>query len=106
MSEGFRASPSGLNKPSADLAEVAVKIQTIVSRLDAVNTWNWGSWGTNGRGPNFATGENGYESSHDNLIGVLKAQIETLQNYSQGVTDTGVALTDTDHAGHDDFENI
>ncbi|WP_433523152.1 hypothetical protein ACQPZ2_40195 [Nocardia pseudovaccinii] len=34
MSEGFRATPSVLNKPSADLAEVAGKIQAIVSRLE------------------------------------------------------------------------
>jgi len=106
MSEGFRATPSGLNKPSADLAEVASKIQAIVSGLDAVNSQNWGSWGTNGRGPEFAGGENGFEVSHDSLLAVLNAQVETLQNYSQGVTDTGVALTDTDDAGRDDFESI
>ncbi|MFI6775541.1 hypothetical protein [Nocardia sp. NPDC050412] len=106
MSEGFRATPSGLHKPSADLAEVAGKIQAIVSRLNAENARNWGSWGTNGRGPEFAGGENGYQASHDNLLSVLNAQIETLQNYSQGVTDAGVALTGTDQAGRDDFESI
>jgi hypothetical protein len=106
MSDGFRATPAGLNKPSGDLNLLATKIQTIVSRLDAVNTQNWGSWGTNGRGPNFVGGPNGYEASHDNLLEVLKSQIQTLQNYSQGVSDAGRMLTATDHAGGDGFRDI
>ncbi|MEV4236757.1 hypothetical protein ACIBJI_18020 [Nocardia sp. NPDC050408] len=52
MSEGFRATPSGLHKPSADLAEVGGKIQAIVSRLNAENARNGAVGGPTVADPN------------------------------------------------------
>ncbi len=107
MSEGFRATPSGLNKPSADLAEVAGRIQAIVSRLDAVNTPELGQLGDERSRTGIRRGRKwlrGIPRQSDQRI--ERPNRDTAELFARRHTDAGVALTGTDQAGRDDFESI